>query len=228
MTSPGENLHEDEIIALVHQLCNGQLETNACGRLEQYLSESDAALQCYLEYMDGESQLLCRSSSLQLTPKLADDNALNAADLLPTYGEALPTVVVDDTFHGSQGWAGGLFGAIPQGMLFAYLVAAVLLGIGLKIASVVSVSPSVEIAATNNRSNSSPVSAAPQYVARITGMVDCVWKDRGPEKLKSEIPNQKSPVSLGDRFNISSGLLELTYDTGAKVILQGPVTYDVD
>ena len=33
---------------------------------------------------------------------------------------------------------------------------------------------------------------------------------------------------LGDRFEIRSGLLEITYDTGAKVLLQGPVTYEVE
>jgi hypothetical protein len=38
----------------------------------------------------------------------------------------------------------------------------------------------------------------------------------------------QSLVSLGDRLALRSGLLELTYDTGAKVILQGPVTYEVE
>jgi hypothetical protein len=33
---------------------------------------------------------------------------------------------------------------------------------------------------------------------------------------------------LGDRLALRSGLLEITYDTGAKVILQGPVTYEVE
>ena len=37
-----------------------------------------------------------------------------------------------------------------------------------------------------------------------------------------------SLICLGDRFDIRSGLLEITYDTGAKVILQGPVTYEVE
>ena len=33
---------------------------------------------------------------------------------------------------------------------------------------------------------------------------------------------------LGDKFALASGLMEITYDTGAKVILQGPVTYEVE
>ena len=45
---------------------------------------------------------------------------------------------------------------------------------------------------------------------------------------KSLIPNPQSLVSLGDKFALASGLMEITYDTGAKVILQGPVTYEVE
>jgi hypothetical protein len=45
---------------------------------------------------------------------------------------------------------------------------------------------------------------------------------------KSEIPNSEFLVPLGAKFNVTSGLMEITYDTGAKVILQGPATYEVD
>ena len=55
----------------------------------------------------------------------------------------------------------------------------------------------------------------PASVGRITGMVDCKW-------------NGGSRVSLGQKFDLASGLMEITYDTGAKVILQGPVTYEVE
>ena len=46
--------------------------------------------------------------------------------------------------------------------------------------------------------------------------------------FQSLIPNPQSLVSLGDKFALASGLMEITYDTGAKVILQGPVTYEVE
>ena len=35
-------------------------------------------------------------------------------------------------------------------------------------------------------------------------------------------------MSLGRQFKLESGLMEITYDTGARVILQGPVTYEVE
>ena len=73
-------------------------------------------------------------------------------------------------------------------------------------------------------------------VGRITGMIDCRWEKgsgfrvqgSGVENRQSLIPNPQSLVSLGDQFALASGLMEITYDTGAKVILQGPVTYEVE
>ena len=80
----------------------------------------------------------------------------------------------------------------------------------------------------------SKTESAAESIGRITGMVDCRWekgsgfRGQGVAFGKSKIPNPQSLVSLGDRFVLASGLLEITYDTGAKVILQGPVTYQVD
>ena len=54
----------------------------------------------------------------------------------------------------------------------------------------------------------------------ITGTLDCVWKD-------SQLRFPESDVCVGDVFRIDAGLMEITYDSGAKVILQAPTTYTV-
>jgi hypothetical protein len=104
----------------------------------------------------------------------------------------------------------------------------------------------------------SPIPNPSSIVARITAMVDCVWElpstDRrlvgghhevvgaggegGSTSLAtansrvpnnpSEINNHNSLLHLGDRLALRSGLLEITYGTGAKVILQGPVSYKIE
>ena len=56
---------------------------------------------------------------------------------------------------------------------------------------------------------------------RITGMVDCKWAGSSVRTLAVR-------SFLGRKFALASGLMEITYDTGAKVILQGPVTYEVN
>ena len=54
----------------------------------------------------------------------------------------------------------------------------------------------------------------------ITGTLDCVWKD-------SQLRFPETDVCVGDVFRIDAGLMEITYDTGAKVILQAPTNYTV-
>ena len=61
-----------------------------------------------------------------------------------------------------------------------------------------------------------------ELVGRITGMVDCKWAD------ESTVAFNGAHVPLGRKYALASGLMEITYDTRAKVILQGPVTYEVE
>ena len=102
-------------------------------------------------------------------------------------------------------------------MPLAYLIATVVTGLGLLIGSHIYVSYPVQVA----RISVPSVVAEPKavYVGRITGMVDC--KGTGVAAASRGVP-------LGRKYELASGWMEITYDTGAKVILQGPVTYDVE
>ena len=59
-------------------------------------------------------------------------------------------------------------------------------------------------------------------VGRITGMVDCRWADPATEAF------DRDDVPLGRKYALASGFMEITYNSGAKVILQGPATYEVE
>ena len=80
--------------------------------------------------------------------------------------------------------------------------------------------------AVNNQFARAPRRALPdekmEYVGQVTGMVDVQWSD--PQTATVNRAN----VPLGRKYAIASGLMEISYDTGAKVILQGPVTYQVE
>lgn len=124
----------------------------------------------------------------------------------------------------------GTFGYLSSGWPMAYLMAAVIMGIGLAIAAVVCVSRPTMVVEHLKPTMEKFSRLAPQaeLVGRITGKMDCVWgRDGERVNQKSAIRKLKSPIALGDTFTLRSGLLEITYDTGAKVILQGPVTYEV-
>jgi hypothetical protein len=118
----------------------------------------------------------------------------------------------------------------------AYLAATVIFGIGLIVGALVHVSqPAQQPSSYTPSLLASRPSSESGIVGHTTGAVDCVWERAGDSgqgskaaNQKSSIINHKSLLHLGDRLALRSGLLELTYNTGAKVVLQGPVTYEVE
>jgi hypothetical protein len=106
--------------------------------------------------------------------------------------------------------------------VLSYGVAAVILCIGILIGWVCHVSNEQPIA--NKRPGATalhPESEIP-FVARVTGRVDCHWADPSPEVAESAY------VPAGRKYALTSGLMEITYDSGAKVILEGPCVYQVE
>jgi len=61
----------------------------------------------------------------------------------------------------------------------------------------------------------------PVGVGQITGMNACQW---GAGAARAGFYDR---FCIGQKFHLEAGLLELTYDTGFKAILQGPVKYEV-
>jgi len=109
-----------------------------------------------------------------------------------------------------------------QELPFSLLIATLLTGFGLWIASLVYVSGPEKIAKNSSPPVQSSFDPTLEVVGKITGMVDVKWSD---SNTSTETGNG---VSLGRKYALESGLIEITYGTGAKVILQGPVTYEVE
>ena len=65
------------------------------------------------------------------------------------------------------------------------------------------------------------VAGAPQ-VARIARVVDCRWAGSGVPAFPGE------RVVVGRRYDVASGRLEIAYDSGTTIVLEGPATYQVD
>ena len=109
--------------------------------------------------------------------------------------------------------------------MFSYLTAAVILGVGILGAWAYKITHfQPHIAVTPSQSVPSRDRPEMVFVGRITGMVDVKWsedKDFLP-------PLGYAYVPLGRKYKLDSGLMEITYDSGAKVILEGPCTYEVE
>lgn len=213
----------NELYSLFDDLCDGSISESDASKLDAVLRTDSAARWEYLCYLDVHAGLgLVAGNDECGTPNSALQNPCDSAQpsspafLLSTSQAPLFT----DSYVGS--------------MLFSYVVAALVMGVGLTITSFLCVSQPAQFvqhspqdmrAGSPWQAGNTPTAIC---VGRITDMADCVLKDSRSSSVARDQKNLKSPVSLGDRFSLHSGLMEITYDTGAKVILQGPVTYEVD
>jgi hypothetical protein len=257
---PDDNLQELDL--LLERLCDGLLDRDGGRRLLQLLDESEVCRSRYLETLELHAALWTAGSRTIATPVLPSSASSSPLSPSPSPLVSFPS----------------LSGNVLQGWPLAYLVATVVLGIGLLIGAITHVSqperivrqhlpsifgrgaggdgnllpspsgrgaggegnllPSPSGRGAGGEGNLLPSpsgrgaggegsvadAARPPVVGQITGMADCQWME-GP---KSEIRNLKSPIHLGDRVALRSGLLEITYNTGPNVILQGPATYTVE
>jgi hypothetical protein len=189
---------------------------------ERLLRGSDDACRLYAGYV-GISVLLpaILSSTPDEESPRSDIFAREQQDLAVPSAPGVPCGI----WHTTLGY-------FSEGMPLAYLLATVILGVGLLIGSQIYVSAPGRLATELSPATNEKATRVPhmQLVGRITGMVDCQRVQSPPFGVQSPAldPRLSALVSLGDKFALSSGLMEITYDTGAKVVLQGPVTYEVE
>lgn len=196
----GLTSHVDELRTLADLACDDALQPHHIAQLEQLLRGDVRAQEFYLAH-------LCFDRRLRwvLTHQMQEPVA-------PPLLSFLSPVA-----HNAIGY-------FSDGMPLAYLLATVITGLGLVIGSMIYVSAPEQ----NGRLSTALVAATkPEFVGKITGMVDCEWK-AVPSGRRLVASGRNSKVALGDKVALASGLMEITYDTGAKVILQGPVTYEVE
>jgi len=82
-----------------------------------------------------------------------------------------------------------------------------------------------------NRPSVSPDISDSVCVGHVTGADECQWghvasAKEGRAKRNTPI-TISSPVSAGRQIALDSGLLEITFRSGAQVLLQGPAVFDV-
>jgi hypothetical protein len=191
----------------------GELLPAEAARLEQLVTSNPEACDYYTRYLS-----LCAHLEWSATPcdEVCDRVVGNASK---TVTIAAPSVVnlLSTAEHDS-------LISLPQGWLLAYAIATLTFAVGLLIGWMIPVSSPSQVAQSvppPSESHAAPEIAV-EYVGRITGMIDCRWADP-----HSAVAGGVA-VPLGRHYALASGLMEITYDTGAKVILQGPVTYEVD
>ena len=113
---------------------------------------------------------------------------------------------------------------IAHPFLFSNIFASLVLSIGILGAWLYQIDIPQQIARDNRAMRSlGKITAADnlEFVGQVTGMDRVEWSDAQTATVDG------ANVPLGRKYAIASGLMEITYKTGAKVILQGPATYEV-
>jgi hypothetical protein len=230
--------HWQELDSVLDRVLDGIYDDNDLRQLNGILRDNVEACQRYVLYVELHGRLAWGDG---LRAKCGADigvsapvETIDAADLvgsavqLPSQrSEGLDTPV-SPTFAPIiiQTSPGIPSSFSPSGsFLFSYAVAAVTVAIGLLIgwACRVSVSQQQTICENGRRPAATTIAQTPGmvFVGQITGMFDCQWAN------SSAVPMNNAYVPLGHRYALASGLMEISYDTGAKVILQGPCVYEV-
>jgi len=194
-----------QLYDLANAQCEGALTAEQCARLEELVVGNAELRRHYIIYM-------------QVTA-CGERHAFDIQHSTPPPVSTAPTLgFLATAYHGTVGF-------FSQEIPFSLLTATVICGLGLLVGSVTYVTRYAQLAQMGPNSEKRQRSEGPsekmEYVGLVTGAVDVKWAD--PEK--APISNY---VVLGRTYDLASGLLEITYDTGAKVLLQGPVIYKAE
>ncbi len=209
---------------LIEAYLDGDLTTEAHRELSDWLRQSQANIDRFVAECRLHSELFdaVSGSGSRLpsgTEKKVEGGRWKAEEANPPFPVPLPPSVSLSAFLPTT----------PLGnVAFSYGMSTLLVGIGLFIFSLMSASSPHDAVVNNNPSDSQNCTAPnvptptpePEIVSvgRITGMVDCKWED-------TDYAPAHDRVVQGTKYMLASGLMEITYYTGAKVILQGPCTY---
>ena len=215
-----------ELHRLVTECLEGVASAETVARLDELVAHDPDARRLYLEYLRD-------SIGLRYVVSHSDEELS-----LHDFAASDPDAGANESAMASHGLWPTTLDYFSSGWPAAYLVASLLLGVALLMGSWITVNHYADKAPLDVVKSDSPQptkTPASDVVGRITALADCQWSvkrgegrgERGETQIPKS-PNLQIPVHLGDRFVLASGLMEITYDTGARVILQGPCMYEID
>ena len=239
----------DALRPLLIGLTDDQLDSEQREQLAALLREDPAARTYYLQYMLTDAMLRLEHSTRELTceegsgirgqrsgisslPSPASGRGAGGEDglqrnrdndLQPIPNPPIPISIILDPAP---------FAPVPSPLyvthpfLFSNLFALFVLCLGIFGAWMYQIDIPQPIARHGRTKASTYIASdtkASEFIGQITGMSNTItWLDESTSTVSG------ARVPLGRRYALASGLLEITYDSGAKVVLQGPATYEVE
>jgi hypothetical protein len=218
----------EEVLRLVDASLSDRATVQDIERLEELVLNDGRARRLYVDLMFDAQQLRRWSAVPATVPSFgATDVGLRGSPSISLPVTAgLPMSRPDTECTAGSPTHAPVFpafsGAFSSGWPLAYLIATVIFTAGLLVAAFTHVSQPEQVAVTH----SAPIEPLDKPLAipvgRVTAMADCQWgKGSVPLLVDDAVP-------IGRQIRLESGLVEITYDSGARVILQGPATFAVD
>ncbi len=224
-----EQDHCRELDDLLNALCEETITPEQASRLESIVQSSRRARDRYLAYMSLDAELHWELAAAtpggcpgNLPLPLGEGRGEGSWADDPT---SLPLPLGEGRGEGSceegtsQSPILGFLGDIgKQGIdlsskptRFSMLVAAAVIGSLLTLLAIWA----APLYRKGNRPQPGPT-PPPDYVARLTRTVDCQWKE-----IRTA-PVRGAHLRVGQQLALDGGLVEIVFDSGAKVILEGP------
>ncbi|MBN1395122.1 MAG: NPCBM/NEW2 domain-containing protein [Pirellulales bacterium] len=203
-----------ELSDLLGRLRDGELDGDRMARLDALIGGDADARRLYLDYVD-----LCASLHWARREKDLDGGEK---------GERLDDLAVADSplaITPLSPFAPPLSPSFVGGPVFSYMVATVVLCLMLLGAWAYKINYDRNAFVDSSRRSTTSDSLERRqlvFVGRVTGMKGCRWADPGTGTCLG------ASVPLDRRYALASGLMEITYTSGVRVILEGPCTYKVE
>ncbi len=189
-----------ELDDLLNALCEETITPEQASRLESIVQSSRQARDRYLAYMSLDAELhwelaAATPGSPPETPPLPNEGGTGQSPILGFLGDL-----------GQQG-----IDLSSKPTRFSMLVAAAVIGSLLTLLAIWA----APLYRKGNRPQPNPT-APPDYVARLTRTIDCQWAE--PQTA----PVRGAHLRVGQQLALDGGLVEIVFDSGAKVIIEGP------
>ncbi len=209
----------DELGRLVGAMCDGTITADDTGQLDAVLTKDEEARRFYNNYMFLHAELYSQHASLEAVESSGDfGSRISDFGLKEVGASGMPGELPRSGANDRKGRRGGHWSR-KIGRWLA--IAAMLLGVA-------AVSSWATFTLTRGRlTNATDVaqsgpSEIPTDVARITATRNCLWAETAKNLgFGSRLPS-------GEHLDLANGLVEITFNDGAVVVLEGPATFDVD
>lgn len=194
-----------EVLALADEICNGTITPSQARRCEMLLADDPVAQRAYGDYlfMHADMHWLDRGH----VDAAAQDRGTSPQTAPPRLPNDEPSVALPIPRQRRS--------LIRRYAWVAALAAAVLFAVG---------GWTVRGQWQRTRASVADLENRDANVAKITGSLNCRWANQ-PD---GRVLGYGSSLYAGDQLNLAEGVAELTFDGGARVILQAPAIFDVE